>query len=172
MMDIQKFIKDLGVWSDETFGPPEVINREWGIIDHIKLELGEVEDAEGADKLAEWVDVITLALDGARRAGFSPDQISIAMIAKLDKNKKRSWPDWRDQSPDEAIEHVREDAKESLDMKVGDCVNYHHGIGGPVTLEGRGITKIEFRDGVPMVKLKGENGWWPYRKLSFYQGGK
>lgn len=89
-------------WSTSAFGPePRVL----GILDHIRKELAEIE-ANPTD-VEEWVDVIILAFDGAWRAGWEPQQIIDAIKAKQAKNETRTWPEWRERSQDEAIEHVR-----------------------------------------------------------------
>lgn len=89
-------------WSEKTFGPGR---RTTMVIDHIRKELQEIEDAPC--DVTEWIDVVILALDGAWRAGFSPAQIIEALIAKQAKNEARTWPDWRTADPTKAIEHVR-----------------------------------------------------------------
>ena len=89
-------------FSEKTFGPGD---RAKGIIDHIRKELLEVE-ADPHD-LKEWIDVVTLALDGAWRAGFSPSQILHQLDATLTRNEGRVWPDWRSMPADRAIEHDR-----------------------------------------------------------------
>ena len=89
-------------WSEATFGPGE---RTAGVLDHIRKELNEVE-REPHD-LTEWVDVVLLALDGAWRHGYTPEQIAEAIAAKQARNESRQWPDWRTQPADRAIEHVR-----------------------------------------------------------------
>lgn len=89
-------------WSERTFGPG---TRTKGVIDHIRKELNEIE-ADPTD-VKEWIDVVILGLDGAWRAGYSPDQIIAALAAKQAKNEARTWPDWRTMSPDQAIEHDR-----------------------------------------------------------------
>lgn len=89
-------------WSRETFGPG---SRTLGVLDHIRKELAEIE-ADPTD-LAEWVDVIILAFDGAWRAGWEPQQIIDAIKAKQARNEARTWPDWRTADPDKAIEHDR-----------------------------------------------------------------
>lgn len=89
-------------FSQETFGPGP---RTLGVIHHIRKELEEIE-ADPLD-LAEWVDVIILAFDGAWRAGWEPQQILNAIKAKQAENEHRTWPDWRTASPDHAIEHVQ-----------------------------------------------------------------
>lgn len=90
-------------WSAATFGPG---GRPKGVIDHIRSELGEVED--DPTDLGEWVDIIILAFDGAWRAGHEPQAILDAVAAKQARNEGRVWPDWRTQDPDKAIEHTPE----------------------------------------------------------------
>ena len=92
-------------FSETTFGPMDRDARLHGVIDHIRKELDEIE-ADPKD-LNEWVDVIILAIDGAHRAGYLPDEITGAYKAKMRKNWRRSWPDWRTMPEDKAIEHVR-----------------------------------------------------------------
>lgn len=91
-------------FSERTFGPGP---RAAGVIDHIRKELREIEEAPG--DLAEWIDVVILALDGAWRTGATPAQIIDALVAKQTKNEARTWPDWRTAPADKAIEHVRAD---------------------------------------------------------------
>ncbi len=92
-------------WSSATFGPG---TREKGVSDHIRKELIEVADAtDPAEKQAEWIDVVILALDGAWRSGLSPQQIIAGVKAKQARNEARTWPDWRTADPDKAIEHDR-----------------------------------------------------------------
>lgn len=99
-------------WSRETFGPSDVRNHV-GVLDHLRKELVEVEDAP--DDVEEWADVVILAFDGAWRAGHEPADILAAIKAKQAKNEGRTWPDWRVADPNRAIEHVRE-----LDDTEGD----------------------------------------------------
>ncbi|WP_226493103.1 dATP/dGTP pyrophosphohydrolase domain-containing protein [Hydrogenophaga taeniospiralis] len=93
-------------FSERTFGPGD---RTAGVCDHIRKELREVQDdaAAGLPTLAEWVDVIILAFDGAWRSGATPEQITKAIVAKQSKNEGRKWPDWRTADPTKAIEHDR-----------------------------------------------------------------
>jgi hypothetical protein len=90
-------------FSERTFGPGL---RTHGVLDHIRKELNEIE--RNPTDLDEWVDVIILSCDGAWRAGYSPEQIAAALSAKLAKNEKRKWPDWRSADDNKAIEHIRE----------------------------------------------------------------
>jgi hypothetical protein len=87
-------------FSERTFGPGA---RTAGVIDHIRKELTEIEAAP--NDLSEWIDVVLLALDGAWRAGFTPEQIAAGIAAKQARNETRTWPDWRTAPADKAIEH-------------------------------------------------------------------
>jgi hypothetical protein len=69
-------------WSEKTFGPGP---RAAGVVDHISKELVEILHNPG--DLTEWIDVAILALDGAWRAGYSPEQIIAALVAKQTKNE-------------------------------------------------------------------------------------
>ena len=89
-------------FSANTFGPGQ---RLQGVIDHLRKELVEVEASGG--ELSEWVDVVLLALDGAWRSGYTPEQIADGLAAKQLKNEGRQWPDWRTAEQGKAIEHVR-----------------------------------------------------------------
>jgi hypothetical protein len=91
-------------WSEKTFGPAD---RAKGVVAHIRKELEEIE-ADPTDVM-EWIDVITLAIDGAwRSAGATAMQIAHALRDKLARNEKRKWPDWRTLSPDQPSEHIEE----------------------------------------------------------------
>lgn len=89
-------------WSEKTFGPGK---RTEGIVNHIKFELDEIL-ADPLD-IMEWVDVIILALDGAWRAGWEPQEIITAIKQKQLINEQRDWPDWSQFTEGEAIEHER-----------------------------------------------------------------
>lgn len=108
--DLQKtFLFDLNThlhrqieFSEKTFGPGECTAR---VLDHIRKELIEIEANPGS--VMEWIDVVLLAFDGAWRAGFTPEQISLALAHKLRINEERDWPDWRTADPNKAIEHTK-----------------------------------------------------------------
>ncbi|MGB0683384.1 MAG: dATP/dGTP pyrophosphohydrolase domain-containing protein [Magnetovibrionaceae bacterium] len=101
-MDLIAHLKRQRAFSKATFGPGA---RTQGVIDHIRKELDEIE--ANPEDITEWVDVILLALDGAWRAGYSPESIVEAMEFKQSINEERDWPDWRTADPTKAIEHVR-----------------------------------------------------------------
>lgn len=89
-------------FSLKAFGPGA---RTEGVVDHICKELKEVLAAP--HDLEEWTDLILLSLDGAWRAGYTPEEVADSVTAKLAKNEARTWPDWRTADPTKAIEHIR-----------------------------------------------------------------
>ncbi len=103
-MNLIEHLKEQREFSCKTFGPGV---RTDGLIDHIKKELEEIKKTPL--DLEEWIDLVMLALDGAWRAGFEPEEIAEQLKAKLEKNKNRDWPDWRKAEPGKAIEHTREE---------------------------------------------------------------
>ena len=103
--DLSAHIARQREWSLRTFGPGP---RTAGIIDHIRKELVEIEQAP--DDLSEWIDVVILALDGAWRAGGGSWSIVQTLLAKQVKNEARTWPDWRTAPDGQAIEHIRGEA--------------------------------------------------------------
>lgn len=108
-------------WSRETFGPGD---RLKGVLDHIRKELLEVEDSP--TDVTEWIDVVILALDGAWRAGYEPAEIVAALNAKYEKNRQRTWPDWRKSDGTTAIEHVRNEAKPDWLRTCPECKQGKH----------------------------------------------
>lgn len=100
--DLIAHLKTQIEFSLKTFGPG---TRTSGVVDHIRKELREIE--QDPLDLEEWIDVIILACDGAWRAGFTAEQVAEQLAAKLAKNMRRQWPDWRTADPGKAIEHVR-----------------------------------------------------------------
>lgn len=99
--DFLQHLKEQAEWSEKTFGPG---NRTPGIVEHLREELDEVlEDSD----ISEWMDIVILALDGAWRSGYSPEQIIEGLEAKTLKNHSRSWPDWRQFTNGEPIKHVK-----------------------------------------------------------------
>ncbi|MFU5001894.1 dATP/dGTP pyrophosphohydrolase domain-containing protein [Pseudomonas paraeruginosa] len=115
-------------FSERTFGPG---SRAAGVVDHIRKELREIEENPG--DLAEWIDVVILALDGAWRTGATPAQIIDALLAKQAKNESRTWPDWRTAPADKAIEHNRaydpiDDNTYFVMRNAGGAVFVKHGL--------------------------------------------
>lgn len=98
-------------WSKLTFGPH---TRTAGIVNHIRKELVEVQ-ADPYD-LKEWVDIITLAMDGYWRHGGTYDGLLNDLQDKQDINFGRKWPDWRTLGDDQAIEHDRSEPGEHQEV--------------------------------------------------------
>lgn len=113
-MNLEQHLLRQMAFSRATFGPGTRMN---GVIDHIRKELVEIEESGGSAE--EWVDVVILAMDGltrqllfCREDGVAPPDrvasVACAMIVgKQSRNEARVWPDWRQASPDKAIEHDR-----------------------------------------------------------------
>lgn len=59
----------------------------------------------GLDRLEEYADLVFLAFDATRRAGFTYDQLVAECHRKLEVNRARRWGK---PSSDEPTEHVRE----------------------------------------------------------------
>lgn len=92
-------------WSKETFG--EGPHTE-GLCRHIEKELDEIR--ENPKEIMEWIDVIILALDGAWRAGHTPQEIVAALENKRRINEARKW---QKKVKGQPAEHVREPADPS-----------------------------------------------------------
>ncbi len=80
-------------WSQATFGNVGPV----GPLKHLSKEALEAA-AEPGD-LSEWADMQFLLWDAQRRAGFTDEQITQAMIEKLAVNKQREWPEPKDGEP-------------------------------------------------------------------------
>lgn len=96
------FLGRMKAFSQGTFGPGL---RTGGVLDHLRKELDEV--AADPMDLDEWADLIILAIDGAWRHGGEPQEIIDRVRAKVARNERRTWPDWRGLPEDRAIEHDR-----------------------------------------------------------------
>lgn len=93
-------------WSGRTFGHTYQVNRLEGILKHIEQEVEEVR--EDLYSLEEWIDLVTLSLDGAWRTGATNVEVAHALRDKLLKNKSREWPDWRTIKGDEPSNHIKD----------------------------------------------------------------
>lgn len=111
--NLAAWIDRKAAWSRQTFGPG---TRTEGVLDHITSELDEIR--AWPDDLEEWADVILLALDGASRQGGTGREILEELISKQEHNERRQWPDWRRQSPNARIEHVREESDDDDEGEV------------------------------------------------------
>jgi hypothetical protein len=102
-------------WSEKTFGPG---TRLQGVLNHIRKELTEIEDSHGLDTY-EWIDILILVIDGAMRAGHSPEDFVTALMQKVEINHQREWPDWRQFDQNTPIEHDRSKDKANVDPLPG-----------------------------------------------------
>lgn len=89
-------------WSDDTFGNVGPV----GPLKHLAKEA--IEAAENPGDLSEWADMQFLLWDAQRRAGYSDEQITKAMVKKLAENKARSWPEPKDGEPRHHIKNGAE----------------------------------------------------------------
>jgi hypothetical protein len=115
-LDLNKHLVKQIKFSKKTFGPASK-GMGKGVIEHIREELEEIEDA-GFNDLEEWIDVVILALDGAWRCAAranpkaSAEELASMVTTMIEfkhkKNAKRTWPPWQEQDPDKAIGHIKE----------------------------------------------------------------
>lgn len=80
-------------WSQSTFGDVGPV----GPLKHLSKEA--LEAATEPNDLSEWADMQFLLWDAQRRAGITDEQITEAMIEKLEVNKARTWPEPKDGEP-------------------------------------------------------------------------
>ncbi len=80
-------------WSQSAFGSVGPV----GPLKHLSQEA--LEAAAAPEDLSEWADMQFLLWDARRRAGLSDEQITLAMIEKLEINKARQWPEPKDGEP-------------------------------------------------------------------------
>jgi hypothetical protein len=123
------------------------------VTDHIRRELVEVVESGG--DLAEWIDVLILALDGCWRTGASSDEITVALADKTVRNEGRTWPDWRTADPTKAIEHVHESSPEDEPITDGGLLVTDQ---VPAVEKIRPGTKVYVR-ALGRVLTRGQDGW-------------
>jgi hypothetical protein len=83
---IEEFARRHLDWSLKTFGPGKQTD---GLTAHIEKELAEIRAAP--DDLVEWLDVMTLAMDGYLRHGGRADTLLADLAAKQAVNLERKW---------------------------------------------------------------------------------
>ncbi|MFZ5272584.1 DUF550 domain-containing protein [Enterobacter asburiae] len=96
----EKIRADHAQWSRATFGNVGPV----GPLKHLSKEA--LEAAAEPNELSEWADMQFLLWDAQRRAGITDEQIFAAMVAKLEVNKARTWPEPKDGEP---RYHLKED---------------------------------------------------------------
>lgn len=80
-------------WATATFGNTGPV----GPLKHLSAEA--LEAAAAPDDHSEWADMQFLFWDAQRKAGISDEQITQAMVAKLQVNKARQWPEPKEGEP-------------------------------------------------------------------------
>ena len=84
---------DHAEWAAKTFGDTGPV----GPLKHLSQEA--LETAEAPDDLHEWADMQFLFWDAQRKAGVTDEQITAAMVEKLEINKARQWPEPKEGEP-------------------------------------------------------------------------
>lgn len=80
-------------WATATFGNTGPV----GPLKHLSAEA--LEAAAAPDDHSEWADMQFLFWDAQRKAGISDEQITQAMVEKLQVNKARQWPEPKEGEP-------------------------------------------------------------------------
>jgi len=107
MHALGEFMNAQQSWSEKTFGPPEH-RGPIGPLKHLAKEAVEASESVGTEHaLEELADCLFLLCDATWRSGFWVNDLLKAAYEKLDKNKERTWPDWRTADANAPIEHVR-----------------------------------------------------------------
>lgn len=115
MFSMVQHLARQAAFSRATFGPGA---RTLGVQKHIAKEFHEINELKDeADRCHEWVDVAILGFDGLLRSisvaqpTWTFDRIAERalemFVGKQGRNEMRTWPDWRGQPEDVAIEHDR-----------------------------------------------------------------
>lgn len=125
----KRFWNALSDWSQATFGSDET-RGPLGPLKHLRKEADEAieqymhiqsEDNDEADPelkaqalnqfKTELVDCQFLIFDSARRHGMSHKDLFKAAMAKLEVNKKRSWPKPSEETKYDPVEHIKESSE-------------------------------------------------------------
>lgn len=99
-LEFEDLASDHAAWSQATFGSDSE-RGPVGPLRHLEKEAREA--AENPTDRSEYADCFLLILDAARRAGIKPRELVKAAQAKLEVNKRRTWPK---SEPDMPVEHV------------------------------------------------------------------
>ena len=101
--NLDRLVDAIASFSDEAFG--DVSERgPIGPLKHLKLEVDEA--IAKPDDVSEYADIFILAIDSARRAGFTATElIEAAALGTLYITRRREWK--KASGGDEALEHDR-----------------------------------------------------------------
>ena len=84
--ELQNLVDQLFAWSLSTFGPSE---DGYGCAAHLIKEAEEAKNTP--NDVLEWADCFMLLVDGARRSGFSLQELLEAVETKFAICKQRKW---------------------------------------------------------------------------------
>jgi len=105
-------------WAATTFGPSSE-RGPIGPLKHLEKEAKEAQESPFDE--SEYADCMILVMDCAHRAGIDLDDLIDSVIRKMEVNKSREWPDWKDSDQNEPIEHIREEQE----FKIGSPAFYN-----------------------------------------------
>lgn len=100
-LSFAEFWDMLAAWSQQTFGD-DAERGPRGPLLHLRKEVDEA--LEKPTDIMEFADLQFLVFDAARRAGFTFEQLRVAVNQKLKVNQSRLW---NRPTTDEPVEHVR-----------------------------------------------------------------
>lgn len=105
---LARLAEEHGEWSQRTFGSDEQ-RGPVGALRHLEREAREAAESPGDH--SEYADCLLLILDASRRAGLDVVSLVEAARAKMEVNKKRSWPEPGSVPDGQPAEHLKGEAK-------------------------------------------------------------
>lgn len=115
-ISFQGIIDKQNEFSTKTFGPAR--GDISGVLKHLEEEMEELR--LNPKDVSELADCCILCFELARNMGVSPEDLETAILVKQEKNAKRTWPDYRNYSTTEKINHIKSTA--SHDLIAGEIV--------------------------------------------------
>lgn len=101
-LSLEEFWDAHAEWSQATFGSDQERGPA-GPLKHLAKEVNEA--LANPTDIEEYADCLFLIFDATRRAGFTYEDLRIAVNEKLKVNKARKWQ--KPTNADEPVEHVR-----------------------------------------------------------------
>lgn len=106
----QRLTASARAWSERTFGPP-ADRGPAAPADHMQSEASEV--AANPGDIVSYADQLILLNDQIWRAGFEPEDVVEAALAKMSINKDgREWPEAGSTPADKQTNHTTEEGDE------------------------------------------------------------
>ena len=137
--DFFKVMENWAKWSDSVWGENRPPN---GTVNHLVEEAAEL--AENPTDIMEYVDVIMLAVDGLRQAGFDFAEFTDAAIKKLAINKAREWGPVDENG---VSRHVKDSAKTGKAKALPTVVTID--LDDPIEVDGAKVCRLDLR--MPMA---------------------